>query len=175
MTKQALKTDRLLLRRWLPQDIDAFVAICRDPEVMRFIGSGDTRTREQTEASIEAFEHEWDEKGFGLFAVELLETNSFIGFSGLSEPTFLPEIMPAIEIGWRLSREHWGQGYATEAAYAALKFGLNDLGLQAIVSIVQTENEASRNVIRKLGMQLDRQTHDPTCNRLVEVYRKSVM
>lgn len=169
----SLRTERLLLRRWRFDDIEPFAAMCRDPEVMRYIGAGNTRTRQQTEKSIEAFEREWDERGFGLFAVEILENKAFIGFTGLSEPTFLPEIMPAVEIGWRLAREHWGRGYATEAAKAALKLGMEDLRLPAIVSIFQIENAASRNVIEKLGMHFDRQALDPTCNRLIEVYRKS--
>lgn len=173
MTRISLKTERLLLRRWCSDDIEPFAAMCLDPEVMRFIGAGNTRTRQQTEKSIEAFEREWDEKGFGLFAVELLQKKTFIGFTGLSEPTFLPEIMPAVEIGWRLARKNWGRGYATEAAQAVLEFGLENLRLPAIVSIFQIENAASRNVIEKLGMLFDRQTLDPTCNRSVEVYRKS--
>lgn len=162
-----------MLRRWRTGDIEAFAAICRDPEVMRYIGAGDTRSDQQVETSVKTFEREWDERGFGLFAVELLEDESFIGFTGLSEPAFLPEIMPAVEIGWRFARQHWGRGYATEAAKAALKFGFDDLGLAAIVSVIQRENEASRNIAEKLGMKLDRQTRDPTCNRPVEVYRIS--
>ncbi len=147
--------------------------MCRDREVMRFIGGGNTRTREEVERSIDAFEREWDEKGFGLFAVELLKNGNFIGFTGLSEPTFLPEIMPAVEIGWRLAHKHWGQGYATEAAQAALQFGLQDLGLPTIVSVFQIENVASRRVIEKLGMRFDRRTVDPTCGREVEVFHTS--
>lgn len=173
MTGISLRTERLLLRRWRSEDVEAFAAICRDPKVMQFIGSGATRSLQQAEKSIETFECQWEERGFGLFAVEVLDDNAFIGFTGLSEPSFLSEIMPTVEIGWRLAREHWGRGYATEAARAALKFGLEDLGLPDIVSIFQIENEASRNVIRKLGMHFDRRTNDPTCNRVVEVYRKS--
>ncbi|MGB7373298.1 GNAT family N-acetyltransferase [Pontixanthobacter sp.] len=173
MTSISLKTERLLLRRWRAEDVEPFAAMCADPKVMQFIGSGATRSLEQTEKSIEVFERQWEEKGFGLFAIEVLDESAFIGFTGLSEPSFLPEIMPAVEIGWRLSREHWGQGYATEAAREALEFGLKDLDLPDIVSIFQIENEASRNVIVKLGMHFDRRTNDPTCDRVVEVYRKS--
>lgn len=173
MTGKTLRTDRLLLRRWRPDDLDPFASLCRDPEVMKFIGPGKIRNRQQTKKSIEAFEQEWQEKGFGPFAVELLESRSFIGFTGLSTPTFLPEIMPAVEIGWRLARDHWGQGYATEAAQASLKFGLEYLRLPAIVSIIQRDNKASRKVIKKIGMCFDRETRDPSCGRAVEVYRKA--
>ena len=173
MTSTSLKTERLLLRRWRAEDLNAFAEMCSDPEVMQFIGSGATRSFQQTERAIETFELEWEERGFGLFAVEVLDDNKFIGFTGLSQPAFLPEIMPTVEIGWRLAREQWGRGYATEAARAALEFGLVDLELPNIVSVFQIENEASRNVIRKLGMHFDRRTGDPTCNRAVEVYRIS--
>lgn len=173
MSRILLKTERLLLRRWRSQDLPAFAAMCSDPETMQFIGSGSTRTVEQTKRAVINFEREWDEKGFGLFALELLETNAFIGFTGLSEPTFLPEVMPVVEIGWRIQRTHWGHGYATEAARAALDFGLIDLELPNIISIFQVENEASRKIVSKIGMRFDRQTIDPTCDRVVEVYRLS--
>src|SRR5688572_14217259 len=134
MSQPWIKTGRLLLRRWRDDDVEPFAEMCSDPEVMRYIGSGATRTRAQAQASIEAYERGWEENGFGLFAVELLEDGGFVGFTGLSEPTFLPEVMPAVEIGWRFARQSWGNGYASEAAEAALEHGLKDLGLSEIVS-----------------------------------------
>jgi hypothetical protein len=113
MSKPAITTSRLLLRRWRSDDVEPFAAMCSDPEVMRYIGSGDTRTREQAAAAILAFERVWEEKSYGLFAVELLGSNQLIGFTGLAEPAFLPEIMPAVEVGWRFTRQSWGNGYAT--------------------------------------------------------------
>ena len=144
--------------------------MCSDPAVMRYIGSGTTRTREQARASIRAFERGWSENRYGLFAVERLEDARFIGFAGLSQPTFLPEIMPAVEVGWRLARQNWGRGYATEAARAALDFGFRSLGLHEIVSIVQVSNRASVRIAEKLGMALDRETQDPTSVRPVRIY-----
>jgi len=138
---------------------------------MRHIGSGATRTREQAAASLEAFETEWEEKGFGLFAVERVDRHELIGFAGLSEPTFLPEIMPAIEIGWRFARDSWGKGFATEAARAALDFGLVTLRIPEIVSIYQVQNRASGRIMAKLGMRFDRQTLDPSCGRTIRIYR----
>ena len=167
----SIKTGRLLLRRWGDDDVEPFAAMCSDPEVMRYIGSGATRTPAQAQASIEAYEREWEENGFGLFAVERLEDGSFLGFTGLSEPTFLPEIMPAVEIGWRFSRQSWGKGYASEAALAALDFGLRKRGLSEIVGVYQAENHASGRIMQKLGMGFVRETIDPTCGRLVRVYR----
>lgn len=171
MSQPSIKTARLLLRRWRDDDVDPFAAMCSDPEVMRYIGSGATRTRAQAQASIESYQHDWEEKGFGLWAVELLDDGEFLGFTGLSEPTFLPEIMPAVEIGWRFARQSWGKGYASEAARAALEYGLNDLGLSEIVSIYQAENHASERIMQKLGMFFDRDAIDPTCGRPIRVYR----
>jgi RimJ/RimL family protein N-acetyltransferase len=167
----SIQTERLVLRRWTLADIEPFASICADPEVMRYIGSGATRTVEETRRAIRAWEREWDQKGYGLFAVELLETGQLIGFAGLAEPTFLPEIMPAVEIGWRLARSAWAKGYATEAATAALRFGLDDLHLPEIVSIHQVGNDASAGVMRKIGMTFDRETVDPSCGRTVHVFK----
>ncbi len=160
-----------MLRRWRSDDVKPFAAMFNDPEVMRYIGSGDTRTVEQAAASILTFERVWEENHYGLFAVELMASNQLIGFTGLADPTFLPEIMPAVEIGWRFARQSWGNGYATEAARAALDFGLAELGLPEIVSIHQVGNNASSRVMQKLGMRFDRETIDQTCGRLVHIYR----
>lgn len=160
-----------MLRRWRDEDHAPFADICSDPDVMRFIGDGSTRTAEQASNAIASFENEWKEKGFGLFAIELRETGGLIGFTGLSWPDFLPKILPSIEIGWRFGRASWGKGYAMEAATAALSFGVNELGVADIVSIYQVENVASERIMQKLGMVFDRRTIDPTCNREIQVYR----
>lgn len=171
MEEPSIRTSRLLLRRWRCEDVEPFAAMCGDPEVMRYIGSGTTRTREQSAGSIRAFERQWNRKGYGLFAVERIDGNRLIGFTGLSEPDFLSEIMPAVELGWRFERQAWGRGYATEAARAALDFGLRRRGLASIVSICQAANAASGRIAHKLGMHLEQETRDPTCGRLVHVYR----
>ena len=139
-------------------------AIDADPDVMRWIGTGVVADRERTAAAIAGCERAWDEHGFGLFAVEVRQTSELAGFTGLAIPTFLPEVMPAVEIGWRLGRPYWGQGFATEAAGAALHFAFADRGLDRIVSIYQIGNDASERVMQKLGMRLDRETIDPSCN-----------
>lgn len=171
MRVPTLKTDRLVLRGWTPEDHGPFAAICADPEVMRFIGNGQTRAPADVARSIERFQTAWDKDGFGLFAVEERSSGALVGFTGLSRPNFLPEVLPAVEIGWRFSKEHWGRGYASEAAKSALAFGTNDCGLADIVSIYQLGNGASRRIMQKLGMVFDRRTVDPTCGREIEVYR----
>lgn len=171
MTQYRITTERLLLRGWTPEDYAPFAAICADPDVMRHIGNGKTRTADDALRYIALFEKEWCERGFGLFAVESRQTGDLIGFTGLSSPDFLPEVLPSVEIGWRFAKASWGQGYASEAAAAALSFGTNDLGITDIVSISQIGNHASTRIMRKLGMVFDRRTIDPTCDREVEVYR----
>ena len=166
-----IETERLLLRRWVPDDHASFARMCGDPGVMRHIGDGSRRSAEEASRDIERFGREWEARGFGLFAVEVKRTGRFIGFTGLSSPEFLPEVLPAVEIGWRLTRSSWGQGYASEAAGAALAFGTEDLGLTDIVSIGQTANGASMRIMEKLGLVFDRRTVDPTCGREVQVYR----
>ncbi|WP_017612031.1 GNAT family N-acetyltransferase [Nocardiopsis salina] len=165
-----LETPRLLLRRWRADDAGPMAAVNADPEVMRWIGDGSVRDEQQTRRGIEAMEQEWDTQGFGLFAVEIRSTGELAGFTGLSVPHFMPEVLPAVEIGWRLGRSHWGQGLATEAAAAAVRFGFEGCGPDRIVSIVQPGNGASERIIAKLGMRLLRETVDPGCGRPVRVF-----
>ncbi len=156
-----IHTPRLLLRRWQDNDLAPMADINADPQVMHWIGDGSVRDLEQTAAGIERWEEEWDEEGFGLFAVELLASGELAGFVGLSVPDFLPEVLPAVEIGWRLGRPFWGQGYASEAAQATLEFALQDRGLDRVISIARVGNDASENVMRKLGMVPERVTTHP--------------
>ncbi|MFK0211040.1 GNAT family N-acetyltransferase [Streptomyces sp. NPDC090298] len=163
-------TPRLLLRRWNDDDLVPMAEINADPEVMRWIGDGSVRDLEETADAIERYEEEWEEEGFGLFAVELLGSGELIGFAGLSVPDFLPEVLPAVEIGWRLGRPYWGQGYASEAAHAVLEFALQDRGLDRVIAIAHTGNRASENVMRKLGMVPDRETSHPVLGLPLRVH-----
>ncbi|MEV7415283.1 GNAT family N-acetyltransferase [Streptomyces sp. NPDC089919] len=163
-------TPRLRLRRWEEDDLIPMAEINADPDVMRFIGDGSPRNLEETADSIERWEEEWDEEGFGLFAVELLGSGELAGFTGLSLPHFLPEVLPDVEIGWRLGRQFWGQGYASEAAHASLEFALQDRGLDRVVSICRPANTASQNVMRKLGLSLERETVHPAYGHALSVY-----
>ncbi|GAA4195526.1 GNAT family N-acetyltransferase [Streptosporangium oxazolinicum] len=163
------RTGRLVLRRWREEDLEALVAIHGDPEVMRFIGDGSVRTGEQTADALAFMEREWDERGFGMFAVELCETGELAGWTGLTIPGFLPELLPAVEIGWRLGRRFWGRGIATEAAGEALRFGFTEAGLERIVSVCHVDNHASARVMTKLGMRQERETVVPANGRPVRV------
>ncbi|CAG6392096.1 GNAT family N-acetyltransferase [Streptomyces cocklensis] len=156
-----IQTPRLILRRWHDDDLAPMAEINADPQVMRWIGDGSVRDLEQTAEDIERWEEEWDEEGFGLFAVELLASGELAGFAGLSLPLFLPEVLPAVEISWRLGQQYWGQGYASEAAHAALEFAVQDRGLDRVISISSAGDDASENVMRKLGMVPERETTHP--------------
>ncbi|MFJ8668167.1 GNAT family N-acetyltransferase [Streptomyces sp. NPDC093600] len=165
-----IRTPRLILRRWTDDDLVPMAEINADPEVMRWIGDGSVRDLEETAEDIERWEEEWDEEGFGLFAVELIASGELIGFAGLSVPEFLPEVLPAVEIGWRLGRPFWGQGYASEAAHAALEFALQDRGLDRVVGIAHISNTASENIMRKLGMTPERDVNHPVFGVPLRVY-----
>ncbi|MFD3947660.1 GNAT family N-acetyltransferase [Streptomyces sp. NPDC058579] len=154
-------TPRLRLRRWTDDDLVPMAEINGDPEVMRWIRDGSVRDLEQTAEDIERWEEEWDDEGFGLFAVELLGSGELIGFAGLSVPRFLPDLAHEVEVGWRLGRPFWGQGYASEAAHAVLEWALQDRGLDRVISIAHISNEASENVMRKLGMSPERELDHP--------------
>jgi len=166
-----LETDRLVLRRWdVDRDLDAYAAICGDPEVMRYIGDRSVATRDECAQQLERYESMWRERGFGLFALERRDTSELIGNTGLAIPDFLPEILPAVEIGWRLGRAHWRHGFATEAARAALAFAWDPVGLDRVVSVHAVGNDPSGHVMQKLGMHLDRETVHPKNGRAVRVY-----
>jgi RimJ/RimL family protein N-acetyltransferase len=165
-----LETARLVLRRWRDADVHPYATLCSDPEVMRWIGDGRIRTFDESRNAIERFERLWEQNGFGLFAVEEKISAQLIGFVGLSIPTFLPEVLPAVEIGWRLARHAWGKGLATEGARAALADGFRRPELERIISIHQIGNHASGRVMQKLGMRLERETVEPTCHRPIVVH-----
>lgn len=166
----SVETPRLLLRRWRSDDLDTFAAINAQPEVMRYIHDGRVLDRVATAERLATYQRHWDEYGFGLYAVELKATGELAGFTGLAVPAFLPEIMPAVEIGWRFGRAYWGQGLATEAAQAVVAQTRAEFGLRRLVSIHVVGNEASARVMVKLGMSLERETVQPDTGRQVRVY-----
>jgi RimJ/RimL family protein N-acetyltransferase len=165
-----IRTPRLILRRWNDDDLVPMADINADSQVMRWIDDGSVRDLEYTADAIEQWEEEWDEEGFGLFAVELLASGELVGFTGLSVPEFLPEVMPAVAISWRLGSQFWGQGYASEAAHATLEFALQDRGLDRVICINRMGNDASENVIRKLGMEPELETEHPVYGYPLHVY-----
>jgi RimJ/RimL family protein N-acetyltransferase len=112
----------------------------------------DLLTRQQSDSLIEAIESGFEQRGFGLWAVEVRATGTFIGFTGLNEPSLEAHFTPAVEVGWRLARAAWGEGYATEAARASLAFGFEEIGLDQVVSFTSAVNMRSRAVMERIGM-----------------------
>lgn len=149
-----LRTPRLLLRPWRPEDLEPFAELNADPRVMEhFPAPLDRRESDALAAwTAEAVERQ----GWGRWALEVVETGAFIGFTGLAHPTFDAHFTPTIEISWRLAHHAWGRGYATEAATAALTFAFDGLGVDEVVSYTATVNHRSSAVMERLGM-----SHDP--------------
>jgi RimJ/RimL family protein N-acetyltransferase len=147
-----LRTDRLLLRPWRAADVAPWAAMNADPEVREHLGP--LLTPEQSAASVARFQADLDERGYGWWAVEVVDTGQFIGFTGLDP---VDDDMPftGIEIGWRLARSAWGHGYATEAALAGLAFGFDTLGLHEILAVTTATNLRSQAVMRRIGMTRD--------------------
>ena len=156
-----LTTPRLLLRQWRDEDLDALAPMYADPEVMRYIRGGGVLSRAETADYLVKMRRHWVEHGFGLFAAEVRETGVLAGWVGLAVPLFLPEVLPAVEIGWRLGRAHWGAGLATEGAEAVLEFAFDELALDRLVSIRHVDNVRSGRVMEKLGLTFDRRTAVP--------------
>jgi RimJ/RimL family protein N-acetyltransferase len=149
-----MRTPRLLLRRWRESDQEPFAAVNSDPDVMEHFAA--SMTRRESDAFIEAIEAGFTQRGYGFWALEVIATGEFIGFTGLWVPSFEAHFTPAVEVGWRLGRSFWGHGYATEAARAALEFGFDSLKLEEIVAFTPMTNWRSERVMHRVGM-----THDP--------------
>lgn len=148
-----LETERLVLRAWCDADLDPFAELNADPKVMEHFPG--PLTRDESDRVAQRIRDHFARHGFGLFALEAPERAAFIGFVGLSIPGFQAHFTPCVEIGWRLARAHQGQGYATEAARAALDHAFGPLELDEIVSFTIPANRLSERVMRKLGMQRD--------------------
>ena len=147
-----IETARLLLRRWEERDRSPFAALNADPEVM---GDPGFLARSESDALIDAFEDRWRGGGYGFAAAELRSDGAFVGMVGIQPLELDLPFCPCVEIGWRLQRAHWGQGYATEAAGAWLDYGFDVLGLAEIVAFTDRDNHRSLAVMRRLGMSRD--------------------
>jgi RimJ/RimL family protein N-acetyltransferase len=149
-----LETDRLLLRGWRSADREPFARLNADPRVTEFFPA--PLDRVESDALVDRIVEHWARDGYGVWAVERRSDDSFLGFVGLASPAWEAAFTPCVEVGWRLDPAAWGQGYATEAADAALRFGFERLVLDEIVSFTVPGNVRSRAVMERLGM-----THDP--------------
>jgi RimJ/RimL family protein N-acetyltransferase len=165
----AVETGRLVLRPWTEADVDPLAAIFAEPAFWHYpFGRG--LTREETEQFLRRQLEHWATHGFGLWAAELKDGRRLIGYIGLALATWLPQVMPAVEVGWRLHPDHWGRGLATEGGRASLGHGFGALALDRIIAIVMPENVASRRVMAKLGMVQTSTTRDAERDVALEIH-----
>jgi len=150
-----LQTPRLLLRQWRDEDLADFAALNGDAEVMRYFPA--CLDRAQSDALAERIRAHFAQYGYGLWALERRDSGAFIGFTGLLQLSFAAPFAPAVEIGWRLGRAHWGQGLALEAARAARDCAFAQLGLAQLVSFTVPANQRSRALMQRLGLRRDEQ------------------
>ena len=145
-----LRTDRLIMRRWLESDRGPFAALNADPQTMRFFPQ--TLDRAASDALVNRIETSFGQLGYGLWALQVAQSGEFIGFTGLNP---MPAGVPGaggVEVGWRLARTAWHHGYATEAATAAVDVAFNGAGLDRIWSMTAVLNRPSQAVMLRLGM-----------------------
>jgi RimJ/RimL family protein N-acetyltransferase len=148
-----LETERLRLRAFRGEDLDAYASMCADPEVMQHLGTGVTLGRADAWRSIAGILGHWKLLGYGMFAVERRDNGAFIGRVGFLDP---PD-WPGFELGWVLGREHWGQGFAQEAARRALAFAFDKLRRDRVISLIRPANARSIRVAEALGERLARE------------------
>jgi RimJ/RimL family protein N-acetyltransferase len=146
-----IRTERLLLRHWREEDRDPFAVMNGDPLVMEHLQG--PMSRERSDDFVDRIEANWDEHGWGLWAVEVVGGPPFVGYVGLWPAGYVEAGM--VEVGWRLARAHWGHGYATEAAREALRFGFEEVGMDEIVSFTVPQNERSWRVMERIGLRRD--------------------
>jgi len=144
-------TSRLGLREWSDSDVAPMSLINKDTEVMKYFPS--TYNEDQTAGFVQRMIESYKERGYCYFATDELSTGNFIGFIGIAYQTYEADFTPCIDIGWRLGKQYWGNGYATEGAKACLVYAHNRLNIKEIKSIASQSNIPSINVMKKIGMQ----------------------
>src|SRR5262245_16446079 len=149
-----LETERLRLRMFRDDDLDSFAEMVADPEVMRYIAAGQTLPRTEAWRRIAMHLGHWQLRGYGMWAAEEKTTGQFIGIVGC----FNPAGWSGFEVGWTLLRRHWGRGFATEGARAALRHAFTELGQPHVISLIQPPNARSIAVAERLGERLEGRT-----------------
>ena len=145
-----LETQRLRLRQFRHEDLDAYAAICADPEVMRYLGTGVTLNRNDTWRAMAGILGHWKLLGYGMFAMEIRETGVLIGRTGYLDPPG----WPGFELGWVLGRPWWGKGYAVEAATRCRDHAFEAMGRDRLISLIRPDNHRSIKVAEKIGETL---------------------
>jgi RimJ/RimL family protein N-acetyltransferase len=145
-----LDTPRLRLRPFRHEDLDAYARICADPEVMRYLGTGVTLSRNDTWRAMAGILGHWQLLGYGMFAMEVRDTGELVGRTGFLDPPG----WPGFELGWVLGQPWWGRGYAIEAARTCLDYAFGTLGRDRVISLIRPDNARSIRVAEKLGETL---------------------
>ncbi|MEM7282607.1 MAG: GNAT family N-acetyltransferase [Pseudomonadota bacterium] len=157
-----ITTDRLRLRAFEANDLEAFSSICSNPKVMQYIGDGKVLTKKDAWADVAYFLGHWGLRGYGVWGVELISTGELIGRIGFINP----EGWPGFELSWLLGEDYWGNGYATEGAASALSYAFNELKQTHVISLIYPQNQASIRVAERLKQSLESET---------EIYAKRVL
>ncbi|MEN6669180.1 GNAT family N-acetyltransferase [Psychrobacter sp. B38] len=149
-----IETERLYLRQWQASDFATFAEMNADPEVMKYFPK--LLTTSMSNIIAKKCQTLIEDNGWGFWAVGLknavAKSDAFIGFVGLNNTHADMSFAPAVEIAWRLHKDYWGQGYATEAARAALDFAFTELVLEEVVSFTAVINKRSQKLMQRLGM-----------------------
>ncbi|NMC61777.1 MAG: GNAT family N-acetyltransferase [SAR324 cluster bacterium] len=148
-----METERTRLRQWTEKDLDPFHQINSDSRVMQFFPR--SLSKAESDSMVTRLSEKIEKSGWGLWAVDRLDKEEFIGFVGLSEPSFSAHFTPCVEVGWRLKFDAWGHGFATEAAFRALEFAFESLHLPEVVSFTSKMNLRSIKVMERLGMHYE--------------------
>jgi [ribosomal protein S5]-alanine N-acetyltransferase len=164
-----IETQRLGLRNWSEADRMPFTQMNGDPEVMQFFPK--TLSPRESLESLHRIHLHFEKNKFGLLVVEHKESGQFMGFTGFQIPGFESFFTPAVEIGWRFKKQYWGQGFATEAARACLDYGFETLKLKKIVSFTATQNKASENLMKRIGMRFVASFDHPLIERSAPLCR----
>jgi RimJ/RimL family protein N-acetyltransferase len=153
-----IETERLLLRKPRVEDARDLALAYADPEAMRFMGDGSTATLAEVESGVEQWLERWERWGLSLCSLERQEDGRVLGRAGflLWDPETWEVPGDETEIGWLLGREHWGQGYATEAALALRDWAFDERGLTRLISLIQPDNRPSIHVAEKIGERFER-------------------
>ncbi len=146
-----LETQRLLLRGFGEEDLDAYAEMCRNIDVMRYIGNGKPLSREESWRNMAMIVGHWQLRGYGMWAIEERLTGEMIGRVGCWQP----EGWTGFEIGWTLRQAYWGRGFATEGAKAAMDYAFEKLQRSHVISLIRPQNAASIRVAQKLGEKLE--------------------
>ena len=149
-----LRTERLVMRGFCEEDLDAWAQLSADAEVTRWLGDPDGLSREEAWRRMAYFLGHWELRGFGQWALIEAQTGRLVGRTGLLRP----ENWPGLEVGWMVRREHWGRGFAPEAGQASLDWARDSLGAEHVISCIEDHNERSARVAEKLGMTVEGRT-----------------